>query len=233
MRVLVVDDDPISRSVLLDVIGTFPQLEVDEADSGEAAWQLLSDGLHPVFVCVDVNMGEMSGLDLLRKIRGEPRMAKIPVLMVTAVSDSVTVTEALKMGASDFIIKPFQAADVRSKIDATLSKAAETMFEDAGAASRRMGIAPLRYTAYLDSLAWQIDSALLKVEAGTPLDKHALRVLHTGCLTLGATYCAMVIDLAAKKLTNAPPLSAGVTAGIGGLSVILRVRSAAMRKKWG
>jgi two-component system chemotaxis response regulator CheY len=227
---MVIDDDPISRSVLIEVVDSFPGIEVCEMESGEAAWQLLSGGLHPVLVCCDVHMGGMSGIDLFRRMRSEPRMSRIPVLMVTSASDRETVTEALKLGAAGFIIKPFKSADARSKIEAALNKAVDRLFEDSGVASKRMGVAPTRYATYLESLAGQIDSALMKVGAGAALDKPLLKVLHTGSLTLGAVYCTAVIDAAEKSLANGP-LSAEIITGISDLVPMLRERSMQVREK--
>jgi len=231
MKVLVIDDDLISRMALIDVLRSMPTLGVIEADSGEAAWQLLFGGLHPALCCCDVRMPGMSGIDLLGRMREHPRLTKIPVLLVTSASDRETVTSALKLGAAGFIVKPFQAADVRGKIEATLGANLEALFEDPGMAIKRLGVPPARYAAYLDALAGQMDSAVLKAQAGTALDKKALDALHTGCLTLGASYCAVVIDAAAQSVADAP-LSTALIDSIGSLSAILRDRSSAVRQKW-
>lgn len=231
MRVLVIDDDPISRMVLVGVLGDIPHIEVHEADSGETAWEWLSGGLQPLLCCCDVHMGEMSGIDLFRRMRSDPRFAKIPMLMVTSASDRETVTDALKLGAAGFVIKPFQAADVRKKIDAALGKIMENLFENPASAIKRMGIAPVRYAAFLDSLAAQIAGVSQKAETGTALDQRALDALHTGCLTLGATYCAQVLYAAKHSLRHAP-LTSGWLERINDLSTILRKHAAVVRQQW-
>ena len=232
MKVLVIDDDLISRMALIDVLRSMPKLAVMEAESGETAWALLARGLHPALCCCDVRMPGMSGIELLQRMRAHARMAKIPVLLVTSASDRDTVTAALKLGASGFIVKPFQAADVRGKIEAVLGANMENLFEDAAAASKRLGVPPARYAAYLAALAGQIDSAVLKAQSGAALDKQALDALQTGCLTLGAAYCATVVDAAAQSVADGSLLAEELIDGVGTLSAILRDRSTAVREKW-
>lgn len=229
MKVLVIDDDLISRMALVDVLGDLPDIEICEAESGEQAWELLSQGLHPVLCCCDVRMPGMSGIGLFRRMRSVPRFSHIPVLMVTSASDRETVTEALKLGARGFIVKPFHAADVRAKIEATLGANLESMFEDAQATLKRLGIPMARYVTYLDALAGQIDGALEKAQAGTALDHRALDALHTGCLTLGANHCAQVIHTALKSLERAPLTPAHVQS-IADLPPLLRRRAARFKQ---
>ena len=121
--------------------------------------------------------------------------------MVTSASDRETVAEAIKLGAAGFIVKPFQADKVQAKIRETLGAELAAKFEDPAVAIKRLGISAARYVTYLEALAGQIDSAILKAEgggSGTALGKQGLDALHTGCLTLGATYCAAVINADAR-----------------------------------
>ncbi len=228
MKVLVIDDDLISRMALIDVLGGLPDIEASEAESGEQAWELLSQGLHPVLCCCDVRMPGMSGIGLLRRMRSVPRFSHIPVLMVTSASDRETVTEALKLGARGFIVKPFNAADVRAKIEAALGSNLESMFEDAQTTIKRLGIPMSRYVTYLDALAGQIDGALQKEQTGTALDHRVLDALHTGCLTLGATHCSQVIHSALKHLERAPLTPAHIQS-IADLPALLHQRAAKFR----
>ncbi|MBK6639031.1 MAG: response regulator [Rhodocyclaceae bacterium] len=231
MKVLVTDDDLISRMALIDLLGNLPDLFIVEADSGERAWELLSAGLEPDLCCCDVRMPGMSGIDLVRKMRDEPRFAKIPVLMVTSASDRETVAEAIKLGAAGFIVKPFQADKVQAKIRETLGAELAAKFEDPAVAIKRLGISAARYVTYLEALAGQIDSAILKAEgggSGTALGKQGLDALHTGCLTLGATYCAAVINAAAKSAATGPLSKEQLTA-IRELSQMLEKHAAAVR----
>jgi len=230
MRILVTDDDPISRMALTDVLGQIPDVEITEAQSGEAAWTLLCGGLYPVLCCFDVHMDAMTGIDLLRRMRSTAHMAKIPVLMVTSASDRETVTQALKGGANGFILKPFQAMEVRAKMETALGNAVAGFFEDTALVSKRMGVAPSQYAVYLYALAAQIDAAVVKAKSGALLDKAALAPLKAGCTALGAHYCATALDAAEKSLVNGP-LSAATIEGIAALPVILRQRYALVRSK--
>jgi two-component system chemotaxis response regulator CheY len=69
------------------------------------------------FVITDWNMPGMTGIDLLKSIRGDARLAKLPVLMVTAEAQRDQIIEAAQAGVNGYIIKPFTAATLKEKID--------------------------------------------------------------------------------------------------------------------
>lgn len=120
-RVLVVDDDPDIRdvvSVMLEAVG----LTVITADSGEQALERAR--AEPVdLVVLDWNLPRMTGLDVCRAIRREPRLAALPVLFLTANAASQDMVEAFAGGADDYVVKPFRAPELGARIFSLLRRA--------------------------------------------------------------------------------------------------------------
>jgi two-component system, NtrC family, response regulator AtoC len=103
-RVLIVDDDASIRASLREAIEE-SGIEVCTADSGEQALSLLT-ARAPDLVLSDVRMGGMSGIELLRLLR--ERKAGVDVVLMTAYDDMATVVEAMREGAVEFLVKPFE-----------------------------------------------------------------------------------------------------------------------------
>jgi len=117
---LVVDDEPIN----LEIIGEFLEDEpfkLTLASSGEQAWALLNEnptGYNAVIL--DRMMPGMSGIDLLRKMKADPRTEYLPVIMQTAAAAPEQVAEGLKAGAYYYLIKPYERTTLLSIINAAL-----------------------------------------------------------------------------------------------------------------
>ncbi|GHV83733.1 response regulator [Spirochaetia bacterium] len=116
MTVLVVDDSKIMRAIVknhFDDMGY--ACEYIEADNGISALQAL--GSHSVhLVLLDWNMPQLSGIEFLRKVRAIEQYKNLPIIMVTSESARYNVVEALKSGATDYIIKPINDKNFRDKI---------------------------------------------------------------------------------------------------------------------
>ena len=82
MKVLVVDDDVVSRMMLMHLVDSCGQYEIVEAEDGEDAWRLLSDGLRPGIMFCDLRMPRLDGLELLARVRAEPALAGLPFVLV-------------------------------------------------------------------------------------------------------------------------------------------------------
>jgi DNA-binding response OmpR family regulator len=117
---LVVDDNADNRDLLSRRLkrAGFP---VSVADGGLSALQILEDEDIDL-VLLDAMMPGMSGLDLLRLLRATRSSAQLPVIMVTAVTDSDKVVEALNHGANDYITKPIDFAVALARIQSQLSR---------------------------------------------------------------------------------------------------------------
>ena len=116
MRVLIVDDFATMRRIIRNILRQLGFTNFVEADDGVQAWEvLLRDRVE--FIVSDWNMPNMTGIDLLRKVRSDPRTTHIPFLMVTAEAQQENIIEAVQARVSNYIVKPFTADTLRQKID--------------------------------------------------------------------------------------------------------------------
>jgi len=118
MNILVVDDFSTMRRIVSNVLRQLGFENIVEAEDGAKALQIMQTQ-HIDFLVTDWNMPNMSGLDLLKAIRAseDERLAKIPVLMVTAEALQENILAAAKAGVNNYIIKPFDAATLAEKIN--------------------------------------------------------------------------------------------------------------------
>ena len=124
MKFLVVDDYSTMRRIIKNLLHDLGYANVTEADDGNTALPLLKSGSFD-FLITDWNMPGMPGLDLLKAVRADAKLSKLPVLMLTAEAKREQIVEAAQAGCSGYVIKPFTAATLKEKIDKILaSKAA-------------------------------------------------------------------------------------------------------------
>ena len=103
---MVVEDDPSFRAVAELMLRRINFKSVVAAEDGELAWAHLNL-VRFDFVLSDWNMEPMDGLELLRRVRANPRMSKIPVVLMSADLSLMSWREAIDAGATDFLLKPF------------------------------------------------------------------------------------------------------------------------------
>jgi DNA-binding NarL/FixJ family response regulator len=104
MKILIVDDHPLVRSGLREVLrGLDEQACVTEAASAGAALALLDDGASPDLLLLDINLADMSGIEVLKRLHG--RHADIPVVVLSGIEDPPLVEQVLALGAAGFIPK--------------------------------------------------------------------------------------------------------------------------------
>ena len=114
-RILVVDDDPQLRAVLLRFLER-EGYEPTPAESGEEALQRVAETL-PDLVLLDVMLpGELNGFDVCRRLKEDPRTALIPVTILTGLSDAEARQSGIEAGADDFIHKPFEYPLLRARL---------------------------------------------------------------------------------------------------------------------
>ena len=116
MKILIVDDFSTMRRIVKNLLGELGLSNTVEADDGKTAVPILQQGGID-FVVTDWNMPGMTGLELLKFIRAEPKLAALPVLMVTAEAKREQIIEAAQNGVNGYIIKPFTAGTLKEKID--------------------------------------------------------------------------------------------------------------------
>jgi two-component system chemotaxis response regulator CheY len=120
MKFLVVDDYSTMRRIIKNLLHDLGYANVTEADDGKTALPLLKNGSFD-FLITDWNMPGMPGLDLLKAVRSDAKLKKMPVLMLTAEAKREQIVEAAQAGVSGYVIKPFTAVTLKEKIDKILS----------------------------------------------------------------------------------------------------------------
>jgi two-component system chemotaxis response regulator CheY len=121
----VVDDFSTMRRIVSGLLKELEYNKIVEADDGSSALKVLEAGALPVtFVLTDWNMPVMDGLELLKKIRSTPSLAHLPVLMITAEAKKENIVMAAQTGADGYIVKPFNAATLKEKIEKILARRA-------------------------------------------------------------------------------------------------------------
>jgi len=126
MRVLVVDDDRMILDLVRQVLGLSSQHEVVAMSSAKAALRAIEE-VEEDFDCflVDIQMPEVEGILLVRLIRQTPGYRDVPVIMLTAMQDRQHLNHAFSAGATDYISKPFDIEDLRSRLPAARKLAVE------------------------------------------------------------------------------------------------------------
>jgi two-component system chemotaxis response regulator CheY len=121
LKFLVVDDFSTMRRIVKNLLQELGYAKIEEADDGTTALPMLKAGDFD-FLITDWNMPSMPGLELLKQVRADPKLAKMPVLMVTAEAKREQIVEAAQAGVSGYIIKPFTAQTLSEKLAKILQK---------------------------------------------------------------------------------------------------------------
>lgn len=118
--ILIVDDYRTMLRIIRNLLTQLGFTHVDEATDGPAALAKLRTGRFGLVIS-DWNMEPMSGLELLREMRGDPALRDLPFIMITADRKPAKVAEAERAGVSGYIVKPFNAETLRSRIAGALT----------------------------------------------------------------------------------------------------------------
>ena len=124
MKFLVVDDFSTMRRIVKNLLHDLGYPNVTEADDGKTALLMLQAGGFD-FLISDWNMPGMSGLDLIKAVRSDAKLSKLPVLMLTAEANREQIIEAAQAGVNGYVIKPFTAETLKEKLDKILSAIAK------------------------------------------------------------------------------------------------------------
>jgi len=115
--VLIVDDYNTMIRIIRNLLRQLGFEEIDDANDGTAALAKMRARRYGLVIS-DWNMEPMTGYDLLQEVRNDPALARTPFIMVTAESKTENVIAAKRAGVSNYIVKPFNAQTLKSKIDA-------------------------------------------------------------------------------------------------------------------
>ncbi len=125
-KILIVEDDQLTRTLLRQILASNRSYEIVEARNGKLALSMIEAGLVPDLFIMDVMMPEMSGLELLQKIRADERFHSTEVIICSCVTDRNVIKRAASMQV-DFVVKPFSPEVVREKVKTALVRASERM----------------------------------------------------------------------------------------------------------
>ena len=117
--ILVVEDDPELLRMVAKMLETF--MEVETADDGQEAFALLKSGTRlPDLIVTDVMMPNMSGLELAKAMKADPKMKNLPIIMLTAKSGPKDVVEGINAGVRHYLTKPFKQDELIDKVKKVL-----------------------------------------------------------------------------------------------------------------
>ena len=119
MPVLIVDDYKTMLRIIRNLLRQLGFENVEEATDGSAALHKLREAPYGLVIS-DWNMEPMTGLQLLREVRADSQLKALPFIMITAESKKENVVTAKEAGVSNYIVKPFNAATLKTKIEAVI-----------------------------------------------------------------------------------------------------------------
>ena len=121
MPILIVDDYKTMLRIIRNLLKQLSFHNVDEALDGGAALQKLREKKYGLIIS-DWNMEPMTGIQLLKEVRSDKEFRKMPFIMITAESKTENVVIAKEAGVSNYIVKPFNAATLKSKLVGVLGE---------------------------------------------------------------------------------------------------------------
>ena len=152
--ILIVDDYNTMVRIIRNLLRQLGFEHIDDANDGTMALAKMRTRQYGLVIS-DWNMEPMTGYDLLQEVRTDPGLAGTPFIMVTAESKTENVIAAKKAGVSNYIVKPFNAQTLKSKIDAVFGANAHAPAAESHHASSRItafGISPAAANAAVSAL---------------------------------------------------------------------------------
>ena len=213
MRVLIADDDLVSRLAMEDVLRQCGAPDTVLANDGAAAWAALSGGQCFDLLCLDLRMPPPDGLELVARVRASPALRRVPAMLITSTADRNTVVAATRSDLQGFIVKPVGEETV-VRIGRVLAQLDASVLEPVDAATSRLRIDAERHARYVGAFIQQIQSlAALAGELATATGGSQVRTAfvqkadacRTAALTLGSTRIEQLISDALALLTEGKP----------------------------
>jgi two-component system chemotaxis response regulator CheY len=121
MQILIVDDYKTMLRIVRNLLKQLGFENVDEATDGASALEKMKISDYQLIIS-DWNMEPMTGLDLIKKVRSEAKNPNVPFIMVTAESKTENVVAAKQAGVNNYIVKPFNAATLKTKLVSVLGE---------------------------------------------------------------------------------------------------------------
>ena len=213
MRILVADDDLVSRLAMEDVLRQCGSPEIVLAEDGAAAWRLMTGDQCFDLLCLDVRMPPPDGLELVARLRAAPALKRVPAMLITSTADRNTVLSATRSDLQGFIVKPV-GPDTVTRILRALAQLNTSILEPADGAVARLRIDAERHKRYVNAFVQQIQalagladelaSAAGGSQARTAFVQKA-DACRTAALTLGSTRVEQLISDALALLAEGQP----------------------------
>jgi two-component system chemotaxis response regulator CheY len=125
ISILVVDDSATMTRIIHNMLKSLGFEDVDEVHGGHSAFEKMQAKRYALVIS-DWNMEPMTGYDLLKLVRADPELGQIPFIMVTAESTTHSVIAAKNAGVNSYIVKPFSAKTLHTKIEAAFAEKIES-----------------------------------------------------------------------------------------------------------
>jgi two-component system chemotaxis response regulator CheY len=126
MKILIVDDHEPMRKIIKTILRKVGFEDMEEAENGREALSKLKEKKFDV-VLLDQNMPGLSGIELLKLMKQDEQLKNIPVIMITAETSKEKVLEAIQLGVSEYIVKPFTAETLKKKIESVIKNLIRTI----------------------------------------------------------------------------------------------------------
>jgi two-component system, chemotaxis family, chemotaxis protein CheY len=121
VKVLVVDDSPTMRRIVVQMLKRLGYNDITEADHGKDALERMQAAGDFELLLTDWNMPIMNGLELVQAVRADPQFAGLPILMVTTRNMKQDIVAAMRAGVNNYVTKPFDPKTIKEKIDKVLN----------------------------------------------------------------------------------------------------------------
>jgi DNA-binding response OmpR family regulator len=115
MRILIADDDEVGRTALDALLRKWGHTTIAARD-GQEAWRILETEVAPEVAIIDWMMPVLDGIELIRRIRGSPRLRSLYIILLTARDSREQMIAGLDAGANDYVTKPFDPAELRARV---------------------------------------------------------------------------------------------------------------------
>jgi len=117
-KILIVDDDPLGVAMLESIFHN-QDYEIKSAPNGATALKL-ADEIMPDLILLDVMMPGMSGFEVCQRLRAAPKLAEVPIIILTALDDRASRLQGIEAGADDFLTKPIDRQELRLRVKTIL-----------------------------------------------------------------------------------------------------------------
>lgn len=203
VRILVVDDDRLSRTILSKILQKGGYQVVEAQSSKEALEQIILDRAIDVVIS-DILMPGDDGFELIRRIRDNPALYDVLVLLCSSLRDRETVLKAREASVAGYIAKPFQEKYVLEAVRSVVENLRPSM-DNRLEVSKRLGIDGKTYKLmvdeFLNALSQEIDELkVLEDPSGIDKSKESLNNLRVNAQALGAGRIEEVVDQTLRLL---------------------------------